>query len=1542
MFKDIKGIIYDGGQPGRAFGGGVFNASCNIGFSGSPTKLTLQIASEDGSYSISDDDLDVTSGGAKTIEIGDIKFHRMYVYSYSFNDSPTAKTLTVNLVDQSLCLDKIFVGLVGRHGTASKDDLKFFPVDPADPSKNTPYNPSNIIQATATSMTYGFRLLCLECNSLRPRKILRPSSSLPLAEITRLAWIAGDGQQQPCPQPVATSIQVDQGVDCINGGYILLGKEQFTQTNCEIPKVEYSFEDLCNALDYILGGDPLGCNGDPVYKHNLRDFNRSATYQQNYAGMTLREVLSAWAADFGFDFSFDYSKDDLWVEGIDLENSIDLSDIQNAIEQGFGPDSNEGLIRNMTDTHTLENTYKQKPLVKFIKPPRPFIRSQKHYEPAIGRVITMQDAVHDTANLGRTNDELEVSFALAKYSPDARIIWLSNIARYKWNEPGWKNPDPYPILPYNVGPPETGTFIDPAVPAAGIAYWITGGNGCKECPNWKITDDPDLPLDPHGNPQKFSSEWSCISRGYGTGAVIPNDLTLAGVAGNKSTKPGWQHPSWRRDSPWMALGFFPEWHITDSQTKADMLGAHEEIKASRSGNTRPFTHPIWHDPENYEIFIGIWNENYQSKVQDYDRDVAQDFYGKWAYWCGNRTTDDELDMGIPPNYGPVNPPPTERQCPKFLFDLEGGQKHTTYTYHYKVSTSPESKIYSDGSYPFKNILKVNDYFFGPHGVTVDSEPCTYCPERSIFELEDNSWGTPEDVITALFANKYILDNSNVPPFSNPTEATKLVFQGDLRNYVPIFSPLGHGPMFHSYWQHFGLRHFDTEVYKSEYTKDGYIPGIAFIPKMDKMKNEAGIPILEIDYDHWKCKEADITAPNHWCSKGCADTDIVGPDICGGIWAITCWECKDKNNKLYGHVKAFDESAAVLECLKLGCSMDFAAAGYTDGNTCLLKQEAELNLNGHTSAGLFVSVKSTADRTKCLDQSNLCCTPIFQWQSGQQMYSTGDVYGFDGKCWRFIGDPMVYGTQDDPTTNAPYNIVDPANALDNSTTLPFFEECTCCATTPTTTTTTTTASPRFAKTHEYSSEFDVPPRDYYDWEGTVCNMTDGSGNPVTVQFSDTSLLGQSNTTSINTCLHRAGDIADWGPVVVAEGPIVILNNGMCVKVTKLLTDPTPLWQSTNWGHLGLISCYPGQNNTCDVCATTTTASPQSVCYICSNSAGDSLGCISSALQTNAELLTECQNQWSDSISVSAEIIQQPSSSATCCTTTTTLAPIPYGYGPCAEGTYREDSEILNALVYENTRRRKLEWLLENPGPDECTPMYCEEDIVNQVCGCDSVEEPIHYFTNYMAKYINIRHLTLTEKIIFPVMHPYVGHWKSDITEKGTYPKKQIVMGEPPLKDEIGNVMATRVVDSDVTQDLDTLELGDPTGGRGAFHEQLVVSNPYNVHPATGVPIPEVVDLPTYYSFLSGVTNSADKPNQSINIKVDGTEFDTLTGFMTPSFGLASFTVSLSSDGISTDLTFVSRPKKLPKRDVLLQKIGPRAIEGRIPKPSIDVTLNDWGI
>ena len=87
MFRTISGIKVDGGLPGQFSGGGIYNASCSFGFSGNPTKITLNLVAEDANAlkaNITKEDLVVHSGhgqvgvGPHTIEFGSHTFFNMY------------------------------------------------------------------------------------------------------------------------------------------------------------------------------------------------------------------------------------------------------------------------------------------------------------------------------------------------------------------------------------------------------------------------------------------------------------------------------------------------------------------------------------------------------------------------------------------------------------------------------------------------------------------------------------------------------------------------------------------------------------------------------------------------------------------------------------------------------------------------------------------------------------------------------------------------------------------------------------------------------------------------------------------------------------------------------------------------------------------------------------------------------------------------------------------------------------------------------------------------------------------------------------------------------------------------------------------------------------------------------------------------------------------------------------------------------------------------------------------------------------------------
>lgn len=931
MFKILEGVSFDGGPKGQAFGGGIYGVSCDVATSQDSSKITLNIVSGDGTYAINNSFLNVSSSGARTLQMGSgasmVTFYNMYVYKYNYSQSSSSKTLSVTLIDHSVAFDKVFVGLAARHDTSLTE-------------WSTP--------------AYPFTVQCAGCNSLWPQLYAKTGSVYK----TILSTPAGKG------------IRVS-GPGGIDGGYIILGTEQWTDGNCEIPKVEYTFEELCVSLT------SLG------YVHNLNSFNRSLFYQASYTG-TLREVLNAWASDFSFSFIIDPFVPFLKIIGTDLTIQTDLTRVKYALATGFSSGSNGGLIRSRSDSASLEGTYAQRAIVKNIKPARAFSRQKTSYQKMTGKPISVQDALGTSGDYGRTQQQLKISIALAKHKPEARLIWLSDQA---------------------------------ASNASGLG-------------------------------------------------------TLGGI----------NNPCWK------SLGFIPApirgaqgaFGISDPEMKRQILGLFKEDQ------DKNHQHPIWSNPDNYYVYVGVYNETLQRALESFDNELAN-FYNKYAFWYGkpfNRVT---MDFDTSFSDRMTNPPPSFRDCPDSIFPIvdntnpsQGFQRGKFFDYSARISTLPESKLYKLNSYPFQDILRTNAGVFSLTGGGADPDG------DSIFSLEDNAWGTHPEHIDNLFANQWVFDTSNVSMINPQTSA-----QSDLEHYIPIFSRFNSDNVLHASLRAI-LPNFQLDFIKSQDRLNGYFPGIAIIPKIDKML---------------------VTSP----------------------------------------LKPNDPPARILEV----------------------------------------------------------------------------------------------------------------------------------------------------------------------------------GN----------------------------------------------------------------------------------------------------------------------------------------------LIQQ-----------------------------------YNLLVYDNTRRRKLEMHSSNGSSEKECQVYCEEDIVSNICECPAIEDPLHRFSNYVAEAFIVKHLGNAVPIIFPVGSDYVGFWKSEALLKGTYPKRIQIMGSPAV--DVRNVMETRVIDTDVTQDL------DPLGNM--LQEQFVIRNSLT-------PVP--IDMNRYYQELSLMNRDSLFPTESINVKIDGIEFDTLYGLIGSDNGLTGFSITMDSEGMSTDLTFSNRPPKMPKRDVLMQKIGPRATQGR---------------
>lgn len=758
MFKILQGVSFDGGPPGQAFGGGIYGVSCDIATSQDSSKITLNIVSENGSYFINPGHLNVTSTGPRTLQIGSgmnaITFYHMYVYKYNYNQTSSSKTLSVTLIDHSVAFDKIFVGLSARHDTSS---------------------------AEYSIQSYPFNVLCTECNKIWPKDVQVNG----ITSRGVLGTQAGKG--------IAVS-----GPGGINGGYIILGQEQWTDGKCEIPKVEYTFEELCLALEYL------------GYLHNLRRFNRSNLYQASYTG-TLREVLNSWASDFSFSFIVDSTVPILSIVGSDLTIPIDLTMIKIALNTGFGSNSNGGLIRSRSDSVSLENTYTQRSIVKNIKPARTFSRQHTSYTRSIGKPLSVREALGNTGDYGRTEEQLKISIALARYKSEARILWLSDQAASNASGRG-----------------PTGGVDNPCWKSLGfIPAKPTGAQG-----PFGIFD---LPIDPN-NPESQTSR------------------------------------------------------------KAELLKLFKQ-KADHDN----FEHPIWDNKDNYYIYIGVFNETLQRAIESFDNELAE-FYNKYAYWYGKPFNQVTKNFNTSAPDQMVNPPPSFRQCPDVSTN---GNLEKFYDYSAKISTLPDSKLYKLSSYPFQDILRANSGVFNLTGGGVDPDG------DSIFSLDDNAWGTNKENIDNLFANQWIYDTSNTN-FPDKTIAP----QSDLDHFLPIFARFDSDEQMNISLRNI-LPNFKLDFMKNHERLNGYFPGIAIVPKIDKIvlksplkPNDPPQRVLEVGniisqynplvYDNTRRRRLEMVGNSEKeCTLYCEE-DIVA-DVC---------ECPPAEDPLHRFSSYFADSFVV--------------------------------------------------------------------------------------------------------------------------------------------------------------------------------------------------------------------------------------------------------------------------------------------------------------------------------------------------------------------------------------------------------------------------------------------------------------------------------------------------------------------------------------------------------------------------------------------------------------------------------------------------------
>lgn len=277
--KNVPSILL-GGQD-RPYGGVIYGLNMGIGYSAEPSKLVIDIVNENGIYSTP------TLNVQTQVTFDNFTFNGI-VWSYNIKETAAEKTLQVTLIDNSIILDRYYVllwkrGLLGEIGTKRSVFRTF------------DFSDESILVPKRNNSLSGFPIT--QFAEVRLGSVTMPSDSFEFGSKTI-------------------------------GNLILVGKEKFANSPCDIPDTYYTFNDLKSKIPVTMESPP-----------------NNSTWRATHEG-TLREVLSSWCSDLGFDYYWNFSS-----------NTLEFYDVTRGIANV--PDVTASNIISKEKSVSLAGTFRQ-------------------------------------------------------------------------------------------------------------------------------------------------------------------------------------------------------------------------------------------------------------------------------------------------------------------------------------------------------------------------------------------------------------------------------------------------------------------------------------------------------------------------------------------------------------------------------------------------------------------------------------------------------------------------------------------------------------------------------------------------------------------------------------------------------------------------------------------------------------------------------------------------------------------------------------------------------------------------------------------------------------------------------------------------------------------------------------------------------------------------------------------------------------------------------------------------------------------------------
>ena len=193
---------------------------------------------------------------------------------------------------------------------------------------------------------------------------------------------------------------------------------------------------------------------------------------------------------------------------------------------------------------------------------------------------------------------------------------------------------------------------------------------------------------------------------------------------------------------------------------------------------------------------------------------------------------------------------------------------------------------------------------------------------------------------------------------------------------------------------------------------------------------------------------------------------------------------------------------------------------------------------------------------------------------------------------------------------------------------------------------------------------------------------------------------------------------------------------------------------------------------------------------------------------------------------------------------------------------------------------------------------------------------YYYSDLDLGSLLLETSTVNTSIVYPIQSSpnskanYSGIYESDILTEFRIPAFTKVFGEPvnlPNNNTSSFKIVNNTADSTLNPILDPLT--------NAVKSYITVLD--------GVGDSLIKTPEQYYEYIKNLNNySLLSPMKEVALTLAGppSQFGEFVGYLNPSSGLQQLTLSVSDNGVKTDLVFSDRPKVLPKQESLLNKLG----------------------